>query len=104
MLPEAADVILDQADYYERESGERLARRWHLAVDSLIRRIALNPELGAPAFASIPRFAGLRRISVPRFPNHLLFYRYSKPERLVTIENLMHGARDIEALLRTSEP
>ena len=89
--------ILDQADWYRRQSGRPLAQRWEKAVTSAISFVLRHPAAGSPCTFSSPELHGIRRMAIPRFPKHLLFYRFEGKEVLVL--RIVHGARDLETLL-----
>jgi toxin ParE1/3/4 len=67
-----------------------------LAAANLARLLAAYPFLGRPRSFSNPIFAGMRSISLPGFPNHLVFYR---PEReTILILRILHGAMDLDTV------
>lgn len=75
-LAEAAVAdILEQADWYERQSNLELGQRWETAVTKALVSVSANPESGALCRFSATRLAGVRRTNVPRFPKHLVFYQ-----------------------------
>jgi plasmid stabilization system protein ParE len=41
----------------------------------------------------------MRRIAVPGFPRHLIFYEHLSDDAVIRVVHVLHGARDIEALL-----
>lgn len=88
--------ILEQAAWYEEQSGLKLARRWEQAVTSVLLRIATTPAAGAPCTFKAPELTGMRRVSVPGFPKHLVFYRLQKQETVIL--RIVHGERDLESL------
>jgi toxin ParE1/3/4 len=92
----AINDILEQAAWYEEQSGLKLARRWEQAVTSVLFRISGTPAAGAPCNFKAPELIGVRRVPVPRFPKHLVFYRLQKQEMVVL--RIVHGARDLESL------
>ena len=92
----AVSDILEQAAWYEEKSGLRLARRWEEAVTSVLLRIVTSPVAGAPCAFKAPDLLGVRRTPVPRFPKHLVFYRFRNDE--LTVLRIVHGARDLESL------
>ena len=94
---EAVNDILEQAAWYEEQSGLKLARRWEQAVTSVLLRIAAAPAGGAPCIFKAPELAGVRRAPVTGFPKHLVFYRIQKQQ--MNILRIVHGARDLESLL-----
>jgi toxin ParE1/3/4 len=95
----AADAIVEQADYYLIRQGVSLAQRWEDAVDEVVHSLLRMPERGSPCNFKHPDLQNLRRVSVPKFPKHLVFYDYLREEHLVRIVHVIHGARDVEGLL-----
>jgi toxin ParE1/3/4 len=94
---EAGADIIEQADWYAIQSGKALATRWEGAVTSAIMRVLYRPNSGTPCHFKAAELHGLRRIAVPGFPRHLLFYRFDGDEILIV--RVVHGARDLEPLL-----
>jgi toxin ParE1/3/4 len=92
----AVNDILEQADWYQENSGVKLARRWEQAVCSILLRVATNPAAGAPCSFKAAELAGVRRMPVPRFPKHLVFYHFQDQEMIIL--RIVHGARDLESL------
>jgi toxin ParE1/3/4 len=92
----AVNDILEQAAWYHEQSGTKLARRWEQAVTSVLLRIAATPAAGAPCTFKAPELTDVRRAPVPRFPKHLVFYRFHSQELLIL--RIVHGARDLESL------
>jgi plasmid stabilization system protein ParE len=95
----AALAIVEQADYYEQAENHALARCWEEAVDQAAHSLTFWPERGAPCRFRTPALVGLRWIFVPGFPKHLVFYRYQPEEQAVLIVQVLHGARNLEAIL-----
>jgi toxin ParE1/3/4 len=93
----AASDILEQADWYEAQSGRSLAERWEKAVTSAILNIVRSPNSGTPCSFKSPELRHVRRISIVGFPKHLIFYRFSEGE--IFVLRVVHGARDLERLL-----
>jgi toxin ParE1/3/4 len=91
----AADIV-EQGDWYDTQSGKALAERWEEGVASAIRRVLNSPDTGTLCRFKEPQLSGVRRISIPRFPKHLLFYVSDGAEILVI--RVVHGARDLESL------
>ena len=101
VLPAAAHSIVEQADYYELKQNEVLALRWQLAVDKAIQSLLRSPRKGSPCRFPSPLLADLRRIPIPRFPKHYVFYRFTEEQNTLIVINVIHGARDLESLLST---
>jgi plasmid stabilization system protein ParE len=95
----AALSIVEQADYYVQASDADLAQRWEEAVDQTIQSLLNSPERGARCRFRSPALAGLRWIFVPGFPKHMVFYRFLPDESVVLIVQVLHGARNLEAIL-----
>jgi toxin ParE1/3/4 len=101
VLSDAAALdIAEQADWYHERSGSKLARRWERAVASSLIFLAKSPRLGARCRFKAIELQEVRRISISGFPKHLIFYRVTSAELLVL--RVLHGARDLEALLSAS--
>lgn len=92
----AVSDVLEQATWYEKQSGLRLARRWEQAVTSVLLRIATTPAAGTQCTFKEADLKGVRRMPVPRFPKHLVFYRVHSQELIIL--RIVHGARDLESL------
>ena len=93
----AVSDILEQADWYELQSGPKLATRWDRAVTSTIVRISTAPKSGALCRFKAEQLQGTRRVPVGRFPKHLIFYQVEP--RGIFVLRVVHGARDLESLL-----
>ncbi len=88
--------ILEQADWYRAQSGRTLALRWERAVASTIKSVVRRPAVGSPCAFRPVELRGIRRVLIPKFPKHLLFYRFTEAE--VFVLRVVHGARDLESL------
>ena len=93
----AASDIVEQADWYDAQSGRSLAARWEKAVTSAILRIVKAPAAGTPCSFGSAELHYVRRTTIAGFPKHLIFYRFSEGE--VFVLRVVHGARDLERLL-----
>ena len=89
--------ILEQANWYQGQSDQRLAKRWESAVTSILLRILGNPRSGSPCSFKSEELHNVRRMSVAGFPKHLIFYQLQGREILIL--RIVHGARDLESLL-----
>jgi toxin ParE1/3/4 len=88
--------ILEQADWYEAQSGRRLSRRWEKAVGSAVLRILRRPGAGARCTFRARILRDVRRTTISGFLKHLVFYRFDDDE--VFVLRVVHGARDLERL------
>jgi toxin ParE1/3/4 len=91
----AADIV-EQADWYEEQSGPTLAQRWETAVTSTLLRVVENPQAGSLCTFSHAELSNVRRVLIPGFPKHLVFYRLRGAE--IFVLRVLHGARDLESL------
>jgi toxin ParE1/3/4 len=92
----AVSDILEQATWYQEQSGPKLAHKWEQAVTSVLLRVTTAPSAGAPCTFKAADLKGVRRVPVPRFPKHLVFYRFRNDELIIL--RIVHGARDLESL------
>jgi toxin ParE1/3/4 len=101
VLPEADADIDESALYYTGQAGIELGLRFYAATEETFAWILENPKGGAPREFLNPRLRGLRMWPVRGFEKRLVFYR--KIEGEVEIVRVLHGARDIEAVLQGEE-
>jgi plasmid stabilization system protein ParE len=94
----AALSIVEQADYYSAQADRALALKWETAVDEAIRALLRNPEMGSPCRFRSLALAGMRWTTIHGFPKHLIFYRYAEEEDTIFVIQILHGARDIDAI------
>ena len=95
----AAQEILEQASFYESRSGATLAARWRTAVNEAIRSLRSHPERGNLVGLDSSILRDIRHLPIEGFPKHLVFYRFDAATSTVIILRVLHGARDIPALL-----
>ena len=92
----AAADILEQADWYQAQSDQKLAQRWQTAVTTTVLQIVEAPLTGASCKFNSKELAGIRRKSIDGFRKHLIFYRVQ--DRTLLVLWVIHGARDLESL------
>ena len=79
-------------------AGEATALRFLQAAEDTFAELAAMPAMGRAEDFDNPRLTGMRRWRVRGFENYLIFYRATR--RGIRIVRLLHGARNIEAILR----
>jgi toxin ParE1/3/4 len=89
--------ILEQGDWYRRQSGQALAKRWEKAVTSSLLHILKTPGSGQQCTFRREELRNMRRATIAGFSRHLVFYRLDEQE--IFILRVLHGARDLENLL-----
>jgi toxin ParE1/3/4 len=92
----AVSDILEQADWYESQSGPKLAARWEDAVTATLLRISSSPRAGLLCRFEADPLKGTRRVPVAGFFRHLVFYQLN-PQGILVLR-IVHGARDLESL------
>ncbi len=87
--------ILDIAEYIGASNYDA-GLRFFDAAYTTIRLIADYPEM--MAVADLPRDLGaVRRMPITEFPAYLIFYRIV--DEVIEIGRVLHGARDVPAIL-----
>ena len=89
--------ILRQFEWYAEQGLIEVARRFLHAVNAAIDALTATPAAGAPKHFDNPGMAGLRAWPVSGFDEIRIYYLF-RPE-LLTIVRVLHGKRDIEAVL-----
>lgn len=95
----ASRAILEQARYYAVRENQALANRWEAAVRDAIGSLPEVAGLGSRCNFGHPDLKNLRRLPVPGFPRHLIFYEELQEQATIRVVHILHGARDIEAVL-----
>ena len=99
ILPAASRAVAEQAAYYNEKSGPALAQRWRSAVTDAIRSLRTTPDRGNPANFDSTALRNIRSLHIEGFPKHLIFYRFDHETGIVSVITVVHGARDLEAVL-----
>ena len=95
VLP-AADLDIDEAFYYwEAKHSPETAQSFMDGVQSSLARLQQMPEIGNLRTES----EGLRQWPVKNFEIYLIFYRIT--DTAIEIIRVLHGKRDLTALLDT---
>lgn len=97
LRPAADQDLNNQADYLAREASLEIALRFYDAAHQTFELLAAMPNIGEHRPSTNPRLKGMRVSRIEGFPNHLVFYRPT--ERGIEIIRVLHGGRDIEAVL-----
>ena len=80
--------------WYVDEAGPDVARRFQLALDQSLNKLANRPDLGRPRHFRNPRLQGLRSLPVERPFNKILIFYHATSDSLHAVR-LIHGARDL---------
>jgi toxin ParE1/3/4 len=98
--PRALQDLIEQFAYI---AGDNVAaaQRFLEAAEATFHMLAQMPGAGRVRRYADARLAGLRSRSVRGFRNYLVFYRPTKTG--IEVVRVLHGARDIDAILRSEE-
>jgi toxin ParE1/3/4 len=96
ILPRARMDILEQARYLGRQSPGA-PTRFFKALDATFTRLARSPRVGARWDRPVAGAEELRVWPVSRFRTFLVFYRPTQDG--IQIVRVLHGARDLDAIL-----
>ena len=97
VLPAADRDLDDQAAYLATEANLDTALRFYDAASVTFGKIASMPGIGEQWPSAHPRLAGLRIWRIEGFERHLIVYRARDDG--IEIVRVVHGARDIDAVL-----
>jgi toxin ParE1/3/4 len=97
-LHRVAERDLEVCAEYIRRDKPRSALRFLRAARTTMDRLLAMPEMGSLYESDEPELAGVRYFPVSRFRNYLVFYRPTTNG--IEILRVLHGAREIERLLR----
>ena len=92
----AESDLLEQVDHLRQESVST-ALRFVDAVEHSLNRLVKMPEIGHICELDHSRLCNIRVWPVKDFPKYLIFYRITEAE--IQILRILHGARDITAIL-----
>ena len=99
---QAEGNILSQYEWYCENANEEVASQYLGAVRETIYRLKTHPGLGSFRKFRRRSLAGIRAVNVDSpYDVHLVFYRHD--ETTLTVEYVIHGARDLSKHLRESE-
>lgn len=86
--------LAHQYRWYLDNAGVEVAERFLAAFDDTVARLAEQPKLGKRRRFRARELAGIRSFPAgSRFGVHLIFYRHERTA--LSIERVMHGARDL---------
>lgn len=93
--------LTNQYRWYLDNASVEVAERFLAAFDTSVAEIGKIPSIGRIRRFRSAELKGMRSLGLgDRFGAHLLFYRWDG--NIVSIERVMHGARDLER--RLAEP
>ncbi len=93
----ARQDLVDIFRYHAREAGYRVAQRFFAQTEATLARLAGMPGIGTSYEHEHPALSGLRFFPISRFRKYLVFYRSVADG--IEVVRMLHGARDIQAIL-----
>ena len=99
--PRARLDLLEQFTYLSEQGSLEVAERYIAVVHKTCNGLLIHPRQGAVYDSGIKRLQGMRRLPVSGFKKYLIFY-IPQHDR-VSIVRVLHGARDVEAILDEEE-
>jgi toxin ParE1/3/4 len=93
----AAARDLEECARYIRKDSPRSARRFLRSAKATCRMLLRFPKIGSSYGSTRSELAELRVFPVKGFANYLLFYRPIRQG--IALVRVLHGARDIPAIL-----
>ena len=82
---------------YIAEDNLDAAERFLVAAEETFQLLGRMPGIGKLCRFSNPQLSAIRQYPVKGFKNYLIFYRATDSE--VEVLRVLHGARDLEAIL-----
>lgn len=92
----AEEDVLEQALYIAGDNPAA-AMRYLEAVDAALRSLGRTPQIGGRYKTRNPALKALRRLFVPGFKNHLIFYL--DLDSTIDVIRVLHAARDLQSIL-----
>jgi toxin ParE1/3/4 len=96
--PKADQDLDEQAYYFATQASPEVGHKFLLAAHETFSLLATQPEMGWHCRLKHPGLASLRAFRVSGFERLLVLYR-PRPDG-VEILRVVHGSRDLQALLR----
>ena len=98
-LQQKAKEDVREIALYLADDNLKAAEAFRLALERARLTLADLPEMGRVYDFGKRELKGLHMLPVTDFTKYLVFYVYREPEEEVEIFRVLHGARDIPALL-----
>jgi toxin ParE1/3/4 len=93
--------LATHVDWYRDQASPEVALQFVSAVEATLNALTRTPGLGRPRFRDWPELAGIRSFRVQK-PFHRLLIFYCCDVSTLSVERLIHGARDLPR--RLGEP
>ncbi|PSF35517.1 type II toxin-antitoxin system RelE/ParE family toxin [Aphanothece hegewaldii CCALA 016] len=94
--PQVIQDLIELATYIATDNLDA-SERFLTAAEETFQQISKLPQMGKQCQLSNPELAEIRQQAIKGFKNHLVFYRVLNSD--IEIIRVLHGARDLEAIL-----
>jgi toxin ParE1/3/4 len=92
-----AEADIDELAAFIARDSTAAALRFLNQVEGLFRLLSSAPGMGNPRRFRHPLLRGVRVMTVPRFPRHLVFY--TAEGNRVDVIRVLHAGRDAERIM-----
>jgi toxin ParE1/3/4 len=89
--------LIEQATYIATNNLDT-SERFLVAAEETFQLLGRMPEIGKLSGLSNPNLADIRQYPIKGFKRFLIFYRVTSSS-VVEVLRVLHGARDLEAIL-----
>ncbi|MGK7892786.1 MAG: type II toxin-antitoxin system RelE/ParE family toxin [Xenococcus sp. (in: cyanobacteria)] len=97
--PQVIQDLIELATYLAEDSLD-VSERFLFAAEKTFQKLSQFPQRGKISNFTAPQLANIRQQAIEGFRKYLIFYRCTNSE--VEIIRVIHGARDLEAILEKS--
>lgn len=94
--PQVISDLIELATYIAQDNLD-VSDRFLAAAEETFQNLGKMPQIGKLSQLSSPKLAGIRQQAIKGFKHYLIFYRVIDSD--VEILRVIHGARDLEAIL-----
>ncbi len=94
LLPVARDDLDRLAEFLASTQSLETAMRFVDAADTTFKEVSRMPGIGERHDSERSGLAGLRKVSISGFMNHIVFYQELGDE--IVVVRVLHGSRDFD--------
>ncbi len=98
--PEVEMVDLEEIATYIARDNPKAADEVIEAITGMYDVLARQPQMGTEYSPLRDTLKGIRMITVPEYPNYLIYYRLLPGNPSIRILYVLHGARDAAAFAK----
>lgn len=95
--PQVIKDLIELATYLSEDNLD-VSERFLFAAEKTFQKLSQFPQRGKLSNLTHPQLRDVRQQAIEGFRKHIIFYRLTDSE--VEIVRVIHGTRDIEAILK----